>query len=734
MYHFKFSSKLSKKSSINFPCKALSKLPNIFSGKTAHIAPMTLLLAYVLFQPALVTAAERALEKVSSDTHQDISELDETIVTASPIPTSASDIPHNVSIITAQDIERSNAVSLADLLSREANLNLKSFSGTDKNTSIDMRGMGDTAVSNVLILLDGVRLNESDLSGADLSTIAVAQIDRVEIIRGGGAVLYGNGAVGGVINIISKKSKPNTNKFNVEVARGSYDMQDLRASAQVSNDFLAASLNASNYQTDGFRKNGGLDSRNASFELRMLPIESFSFLTAFLRVAHHEDAYGFPGPIGADAFKRGTSARRATLSPFDYGTTKDDIYTVGLSADFEQVGRLDWTFTARDRTNDYVIGFNPGATIEEQQASIQSRRDNMTLKYSVDLKLANMPVSFVTGIDTLSADYVTYNANKFQPGTLRKKGDINSQGLFASTTIKPSAALDLTAGIRSERVNSGFGEAVFDRPFTNVSPFPRDQSKPNSYLPNGNNSKKTSVNQGVEFGAVWQIDAAWKAFASWSKHFRTPNIDELALASKTLKEQTGKTVELGLRYRPTSKLEGSFTVFNILNSDEIYFESDPAGGDAGNGIRGRNRNYDQKTERTGAEVEMRWRLRPSLSLKANAGYVLPQFDHTNADIPNVPRTTANIQMEYSPVTHFAWIFAGRYVGSRFDGNDFNNNLYAKLPAYTVYDTSMRLSYEKADFIAGINNLFDKAYSTLGYSATYYPMPERNAFLRLRLKF
>ena len=82
------------------------------------------------------------------------------------------------------------------------------ISAHPKNSSIDIRGMGATAPNNVLVLVDGQRLNENDLTGADLSTIPMSQIERIEILRGGGAVRYGNGAVAGVVNIITKKPVP----------------------------------------------------------------------------------------------------------------------------------------------------------------------------------------------------------------------------------------------------------------------------------------------------------------------------------------------------------------------------------------------------------------------------------------------------------------------------------------------------------------------------------------------
>ena len=82
---------------------------------------------------------------------------------------------------------------------------VRDFYGTGKTASVDIRGFGETAPLNVLVLVDGRRVNEIDLSGTDWTQIPIDQIERIEIVRGAGSVLYGDNAVGGVINIITKK-------------------------------------------------------------------------------------------------------------------------------------------------------------------------------------------------------------------------------------------------------------------------------------------------------------------------------------------------------------------------------------------------------------------------------------------------------------------------------------------------------------------------------------------------
>jgi outer membrane receptor protein involved in Fe transport len=169
-------------------------------------------------------------------------------------------------------------------------------------------------------------------------------------------------------------------------------------------------------------------------------------------------------------------------------------------------------------------------------------------------------------------------------------------------------------------------------------------------------------------------------------------------------------------------------VFEMRNKDEIHYGVDPVSG------LSVNRNYERATRRTGAELEARWQATPRLGLSANLGYVLPRFEGSDADIPLVPRVTASVQAQWKVDTRSQWSIALRHVGKRYDGNDVSNRLWPQVPAYTVVDALWQLDLGQAELSLGINNLFNRAYSTLGYSASYYPMPERAVHARLRVSW
>jgi len=252
------------------------------------------LLAFSLFLFLLSSHETRAQNGTQDqETRLDRSrfELEEVVVTATRMDKTIRRIPRNVTVITAEDIEQAASNNVVDLLARESGINLRSFSGYDKGAVLDIRGMGDTSASNVIILVDGVRLNPPDLAGPDLSGIPLNSIERIEIVRGAGSVVYGDGAVGGVINIITKKAKKRP-KTKVSGSFGSYETLDSRASSSGKIDKLAFNINAAYYNSSGYRDNGYYRKKDASGRVGY---DFAEHVTVSGSASYHGDSYGLPG-------------------------------------------------------------------------------------------------------------------------------------------------------------------------------------------------------------------------------------------------------------------------------------------------------------------------------------------------------------------------------------------------------------------------------------------------------
>src|SRR5262245_30263476 len=115
---------------------------------------------------------------------------DAVVVNATRFPEDARRLPASVTVITAEDIKRSAARTLPELLAEQVGITQKDFYGNNAAvTSIDLRGFGITGGQNTLVLLDGRRMTDIDLSSVQWSAIPLAGIERIEVIRGAGAVL-----------------------------------------------------------------------------------------------------------------------------------------------------------------------------------------------------------------------------------------------------------------------------------------------------------------------------------------------------------------------------------------------------------------------------------------------------------------------------------------------------------------------------------------------------------------
>ena len=169
----------------------------------------------------------------------------------------------NITIISKEDLASQHGKNLPQILETYSGIDVRRLydgvGGT--NSSLDIRGFGEASKSNSLILVNGIRLNDIDMSNVNLSYIPIDSIERIEIIRGGSAgTLYGSGVIGGAVNIVTK----NDNLQNSgELSFGSYSR--LGADFSLSNSFGekgVISLSGKGFTSDTFRDAGDYSDEN----------------------------------------------------------------------------------------------------------------------------------------------------------------------------------------------------------------------------------------------------------------------------------------------------------------------------------------------------------------------------------------------------------------------------------------------------------------------------------------
>jgi len=524
--------------------------------------------------------------------------LEEVVVTATRDIQEIRKIPANVTVITKEEIEQSNSQTTIDLIRNEVGVVVRDYYGTGKKASVDIRGFGETGLLNTLVLVDGRRVNEIDLSGVDWTQIPLDQVERIEIVRGSGSVLYGDNAVGGVINIITKKpEKPFSG--NVDGVIGSYHYHKENGSIGGKWGPLSVILNAGYNATEGYRENGFLRAKDIRGKViyEVSNDLSFNFMGGF-----HSDDAGNPGGLSKTIYKQD---RRTTLHPDDRAETDDEYLGLGVKAKLGNLGRMEADVSYRDRE---VTGIFPSFFFEDKR---NLNTWGLTPRYILETPLGAFPNKLTAGLDLYKSDSVVFS------GSNRTEVTKKSTGLYFLDELSLLANLIFSFGYRQEWVTFDIFQET-----PRVKDKTRDEEPAYSFSLDYLYGKKSS------------------AFFSYKRSFRFPVSDELTQSYPTfqvnplMKPQTGYHYEAGVRHFFTDQIEADLTLFQIDLHNEIFF----------NPSTFYNENYP-RTRRQGFELGLKVKPMPWLSIWGNYGYIKPLLrgdSFSGNDIPGVPRNNVVI--------------------------------------------------------------------------------------------
>ena len=624
-------------------------------------------------------------------------------VTASRYREKTVRVPANVSVITEEDIAASTAVDIPSLLRTLANVQVIDITGNREHYSVDLRGFGETASSNTLVLVDGRRVN---LPSVDWIQIPLERVSRIEVTRGGrGSVLYGDNAGAGVINIITRAEGPK--RLELEMSGGSYG--SLRPSGQVSGTWGDVSYGAagSYFQSGNYRDNsetqGGDVGGRLGFSLGdrgRLDVSG----------GFHRDDIGLPGAIRESQFQAGT-ARTDTLNPDDFADTDDTYVLLQPTINILSQSSLTLDFSARRRNSSFFSRFS-GGTFEGM-----TRNDVLAVspRLLVQESLGGLSNNLTIGYDWIQAAEDIANTTDFGGVASSSTFELEkaNQGFYIHDEIYPLESVALSAGYRHDRVTYRFAPGT---------------------------PGQTSYDQDVfTSGINYRLETGTFAYASYSESFRYPVLNEIFnfftnTIDSRITPQTAGGVEAGLRHYFAGTFFGELNFFQIDLDREIFYN--PVGGAFGFGA---NENFEGRTRRRGMEFSSGI-SRGIATLRGNYSVVETRVrdgQYTGRQVPGVAAHKMAAELFVQMTPRLTTSINGTYVGSRYFHSDWSNR-FGKHDGYFLLNSRISYRWDRFTLFADFNNIMNHEYAEYGVlggfpvERAYYPSPKFNARVGIRL--
>ena len=665
-----------------------------------RIGIISFLMMMLAMLPAMVFAANQ-----TGDTNKVT--MTEVVVTASRQDEAVAKVPADITVITAQQIEASTAQNVPEVLRSLAGVHISDISGNQRNYTVDLRGFGESSQQNILLLVDGRRVNLPDLSGPDWNLIPLDRIARIEVVRGSrGSVMYGDNATAGVINIITKEGRGLEGQASIKY--GSYGTYKGGANLSGAHGRVGYDISANYADSDGYRDNSASQSQDLGANLRLDPNDK---LRLQLSGGYHYDDTRNPGALFASDFAAGAK-RTDTKYPDDFDKTNDYYAKAGLELDMlsNDMFKLETSYRNRDKSvfGSSVAGWFAADTQSEiyiASPQLIFREDFQGVSNQVILGL-----DYTQNAQDYDSQSVFYGSPSQIVGTLEKQ----NIAYFIHDELGIGKNWSLSGGYRMDRAN-------FTYDF-------------------GAKSKKTLDEEAFDVGINYALGPRSHLYGSFARGFRYPVLDEqfnyaTSTVDMSLQAQHSKDVEIGATLEVVPGLLITMNLFRIKTKDEIFF----------NAMTYKNENMASDTIRQGGELSLAWKWR-NLDMGTGYTYTDTQFDGGPFDgneIPNVPRDkiTANIGYQLSRGLRLG--MEAIYVGERYLISD-QANAFDKAKAYTVVNAKVRYDWHWLTMFVDLNNILNEeysAYSGVAYNMStgisepgYYPSPEFNVLAGITARF
>jgi iron complex outermembrane receptor protein len=582
--------------------------------------------------------------------------LPELVVTATRFPETLASLPMGVSVITAEQIRVSGVTTVNEAIMRLLGVpGRQDFLGGG-NFDLDLRGFGETAGSNQVIVLDGVRLNEADMSQARLAGINIDTVERIEVLRGSGAVLYGEGATGGVIVITTKAGmgRERQNSASLFASVGTYDTQVLRASATLAAGGFSLDVAGQERRSDNHRDN--FQSSTEGLDL----VAQWAGDSVRLGLRHGRDTLDtrLPGPL---TFQQFLSNPRQTITPNESAAVRNERSGV-FGEWFAGAWQLGFDAGSRNQTVQFFTSWPMVTDVDADTFGLRGRHS---------ASLGSGTNVFVLGYDENRWNRLPRN------GTPSRH---KSEAWYVKNDYTWATGTRLSVGARTEKLNKSTASVALN-------------DRLNAW----------------ELGLAQPLAQGQMVWVRAGTSFRLANVDELNFMPPgiVLRPQESRDIEAGWRWSAaTYRFE--VRAYQSRLTNEIGLDPNFPNPFSWNG-RGANVNFDP-TLRRGIEADADWAVTDALNLGVRMGFRESTFrsgPYAGRDIPWVPSSTLALRADWQPVEGHRLSAGLNWVSSQTPS--FANE--CRIPSYTTADVRYSVQVRSAELSLGVNNLFDRRYFT-----------------------
>ena len=604
--------------------------------------------------------------------------LDEVTVKANRFEHKDTETTYTSEIHTAEQIEASGAATLYDFLAQQSSLNIGSSFGSKATPSINLRGFGgENGAQNVVITVDGQRLNNIDGMPQLLGAIPLGNIERIEISKGSSSVIYGDGATAGAIQIYTK------NKTGVTVSSsfGNFGQQNHYFNAGIAGQYFDLSASLAHDSHDGLSEpdeTGNKDeftSDTQNIKLKIKPIDSLHFL---LEATNTRNDVRYVNALTKAEFD--SNPKQVTQRPFNQTYTHQGLdsqqWLAGVEYDITPKFNIKATHFREDKLSDFINFFS--------KSDYDYDSNDIALTYNGD-------------IFNIIGGFQNFDGARTGSSNITTK---DNKAIFIQTEYHPnwiSDALTVSAGGRHEKVKY-------------------------RYTPTTGSSLNASEKLDAwDVGVNYRFNDRFTAFTNYNQAFQAPDIDRFFNFGGTfngfIAPAKAKTFNLGLNY-VTNNNHLKLTVFRANLDKEIYFNS----------LTFTNTNFDQ-SHKYGLELQDSFKFNDQLSTYVIYNYTKAIIDSENngggafdgKDLPGVPKHTVVANLSYKFFDHANLNLNHTWRSGAYAYNDFANNASQKQEHYESTNVALNYQYKNFQVFTSINNLFEHENSIQVADDAIYPV-------------